>query len=108
MATDLTTLEALTPEAPMPDDLPTRCLAEVERAMADEKHSRGCFVVRDCGGAIDLNCSCDRDQRLASRLARMLAAGMDELVGWAPMSQPGKDHAIDRALRAVARAREAP
>lgn len=85
----------------MTDDLTARCLAEVERAMA-QQHDAGCPAAYSAW-APPGKCTC-----LAARLARMMAAGMDELVGWAPMSQPGKDHAVDRALRAIAHAREAP
>lgn len=56
----------------MTDDLTARCLAEVERAMAAEPHEVGCVATGRRWNA----CTCwqVRDQRLAARLARMLAA----------------------------------
>lgn len=58
----------------MSDDLTTRCLAEVERAMAD-------YHTNDCGLPADVllppgPCDCNPKARLASRLARMLEVAL--------------------------------
>lgn len=64
-----------------PEDLTTRCLAEVERVMADEPHTWTCGSHPRFD---DSSCDCDRETRIAARLARMLAAATLNAahIGW--------------------------
>ena len=95
----------------MPDSLTTRCLAEVERAMAAEPHDSEPAL---CGALLgDGPCGCTRDRRLAARLARMMAAGIEggietTMDGIDMDTQAGRRRGIGAALRAIAQAREAP
>lgn len=88
----------------MTDDLLSRCQDEVERAMADEPHDG------DCLSRVPMEpCDCTYGGRLAARLARMLAAGIGA-AGQADWREEPDARLGYRmcALRAVARAREAP
>lgn len=87
----------------MADDLTTRCLAEVSQAMEAELHTNWCQYDR-------APCNCCQPQRLASRLARMLAAGMTAYhEAFFDVTENGllAESQDDVALRAVAAAREA-
>lgn len=106
-----------------PDDLTTRCLAEVERAMdwrdlvpmLVERNQQGRTFPRVEDEARWLAYSLQ--SLLASRLARMLAAMRADCslcagkgsatIGWGPNAVAGQCWYCDKVLRAVAAAREA-